>query len=86
MNKSSHSSSSKEREERLKLGKEKLQNERKQKEENKRKQQEIHLNEELYRLKRKHLVMYHKLEYDLLLNVRPQSNLFPFLVHLSVNI
>ena len=65
---SSKSLSSKEKEERLKIAKERLHTEQKIKEENKRREQDIHLNEEIYRLKRKHLVMYHKLEYDLLLN------------------
>ena len=60
--------SSKEKEERLRIAKERLHAEQKTKEENKRREQEVHLNEEIYRLKRKHLVMYHKLEYDLLLN------------------
>jgi hypothetical protein len=60
--------SSKEKDERLKLGKERLHNETKVKGENKRKQQEINLTLDICRLKRKHLVMFHKLEYDLLLN------------------
>ncbi len=62
--------SSKDREERLKLGKERLHNETKFKIENKRKQQETNLTGELCRLKRKHLLMFHKLEYELLLNVK----------------
>ena len=60
--------SSKEKEDRLKLGKERLHNETKVKGENKRKQQEISLTVDICRLKRKHLVMFHRLEYDLLLN------------------
>ena len=60
--------SSKEKDERIKLGKERLHNEAKIKGENKRKQQEINLTIDMCRLKRKHLIMFHKLEYDLLLN------------------
>lgn len=62
--------SSKEREERIKIGKERLHNETKTKADNKRKKQEANLTSDLCRLKRKHLVMFHKLEYELLLKVR----------------
>ncbi len=61
--------SSKERDERIKSGKERLHNDSKVKSENKRKQQEANLTSEMCRLKRKHLIMFHKLEYELLLNV-----------------
>lgn len=60
--------SSKERDERIKLGKEKLHADQKIKADNKRKKQELALTSDLCRLKRKHLVMFHKLEYELLLN------------------
>jgi len=61
--------SSKEKEERLKTGKEGLHAEGRLKAENKKKKQELTLNGDMCRLKRKHIVMFHKLEYELLLNV-----------------
>lgn len=61
--------SSKERDERIKIGKERLHSESKTKADNKRKKQEDNLTSDLCRLKRKHMVMFHKLEYDLLLKV-----------------
>lgn len=61
--------STKEREERLKTGKERLKTELKQKEEKKRKQLEINATEELCLLQRKHISMLHKREYELLSNV-----------------
>ena len=62
-------SSSKEKEERVRLGKERLQMDIKQKAEARRKKQGVGLTADVCRLKRKHLVMFHKLEYELLLNV-----------------
>lgn len=61
--------STKEREERLKIGKERLRNEEKQNEEKKRKQLDISATEELCLLQRKHLNMLHKREYELLASV-----------------
>lgn len=61
--------SSKEREERIKSGKEHLHNDIKLKADAKRKKQDMNITGDLCRLKRKHLVMFHKLEYELLLNV-----------------
>jgi thousand and one amino acid protein kinase len=63
-----NNSAGKEREERIKLGKEKLHADQRVKADNKRKKQELNLTTDLCRLKRKHLVMFHKLEYELLLN------------------
>lgn len=63
----SHKSlSPKEKEERLKIGKERLHNEAKLKEENKRKQLDMNLTEELCFLQRKHLINLHKRELELL--------------------
>lgn len=56
---------SKERDEHLKLIKEKLQIERKQKEDDKRKLLDLHLQEEYLKLKRKHLQLFHKLQLDI---------------------
>jgi len=61
-------STSREKEECIKVGKERLHADIKQKEDAKRKQLEIRLTEEMCMLKRKHMVMFHKREYDLLLN------------------
>lgn len=58
----------KEREERLKLGKERLHNEARIKEDKKRKQLDVNSTEELCLLQRKHLIMSHKREYELLSN------------------
>jgi hypothetical protein len=60
---------SREKEECIKVGKERLHADIKQKEDAKRKQLEMRLTEEMCMLKRKHMVMFHKREYDLLLNV-----------------
>lgn len=57
--------STRDRDEHIKQAKERLHEERKLKEEDKRKKQEIQLNEELCKLKRKHLIMFHKLECDI---------------------
>lgn len=59
----------KEKEERLRLGKERLKNEQKQKDEKKRKQLDMSATEELCLLQRKHVNMMHKREYELLSNV-----------------
>ena len=57
--------SSKERDEYIKSCKEKLQIDRKRKEEEKRRDQEIQLNIELCKLKRKHVIMFHKLQCEI---------------------
>ncbi len=62
--------SGREKEERLKAGKEQLHCEGRLKAENRRKRLELTLTGDVCRLKRKHMVMFHKLEYELLLNVR----------------
>lgn len=59
----------KEKEERLRLGKERLKNEQKQKDEKKRKQLDMSATEELCLLQRKHVNIMHKREYELLSNV-----------------
>lgn len=61
---------SKERDERLKMGKERLRTDEKLKEEKKRKQLDSTATEELCLLQRKHYVLFHKREYELLSNVR----------------
>ena len=58
--------SSKEKEERLKIGKERLHSETRLKEEGKRKKLDSNLTEELCMLKRKHLILFHKREFELL--------------------
>ncbi len=61
--------SSKEREERLKIGKERFSAEIKSKEENKRKELETRLTKDLCMMKRKHFNIFHKKEYEFLSNV-----------------
>lgn len=56
---------SKERAEQLKRVKEQLQNDRKRKEEEKKIKQDFNLNLELCKLKRKHLIMFHRLQCDI---------------------
>ena len=60
----------KEKEERLKMGKERIKGEQRLKEEKKRKQLDLTATEDLCLLQRKHLSMLHKREYELLSNVR----------------
>ena len=62
----SKAASSKEKEERLKVGKERLHSEARLKEEGKRKKLDANLTEELCMLKRKHLILFHKREFELL--------------------
>ncbi len=57
--------SSKERDEHVKSYKEKLQYDRKRKEDDKRRDQEIQLNVELCKLKRQHIIMFHKLQCEI---------------------
>jgi hypothetical protein len=57
--------SSKERDEYIKTFKDKLQNERKRKEEDKRRDQEIQLNVELCKLRRKQIILFHKLQCEI---------------------
>ena len=59
------SMSSKERDEHKKICKEKLHNERSKKEEDKRKAQEMQANVESCKLKRKHIMMFHKLQCEI---------------------
>ena len=61
--------SSKEREERLKIGKERFSADIKLKEENKRKELETRLTKELCMMKRKHFNIFHKKEYEFLSTV-----------------
>jgi hypothetical protein len=62
--------SSKEKDERIRIGKVRLHDDAKKKEEQKRKHLEITSTQELCMLQRKHLLMMHKRECELLLNVR----------------
>lgn len=73
----------KEKEERLKMGKERIKGEQRLKEEKKRKQLDLTATEDLCLLQRKHLSMLHKREYELLSNVRLFISSFFFFCYFS---